>query len=227
MPRNHGSGGREAAGRVERFNQLFATMMDAAFLVETLSGRILACNDAAEHLTGYARDELLGTDIGEELRIQNPDMTAEEILNSMAAGQGMRFIAKKHRKDGTAYWDDVVLVPFRGEGAPVHVSINRDISDRAQKEQALRDSEARYRSIFESTTDAVFVFDRETRIVEVNPNANQMYGYEPGEMLGLPADKIIHPDYFHGFSNFRTDIDQSGYFRARSVNLRKDGTPFE
>ena len=91
----------------------------------------------------------------------------------------------------------------------------------------MRESEARYRSIFESTTDAVFVFDREGKIVEVNPNACHMYGYTPGELIGLPASRIIHPDYYHGFSNFRSGIDASGYFRARSVNLRKDGTPFD
>jgi diguanylate cyclase (GGDEF)-like protein/PAS domain S-box-containing protein len=215
------------AERIARFCQLFGSMSDAAFLVETQSGTILACNDAAERLTGYSRNELLGTDIGTELRIQDPHITAETILDSMAAGEGMRFVNERPRKDGTTYWDEVVLVPFRTEDASVHVSINRDISNRARRQQALRDSEMRYRSIFESTTDAVFIFDRNGRIVEVNPNALQMYGYEDGEMIGLPADKIIHPDYFHGFSNFRTGIDRSGYFRARSVNLRKDGTPFD
>ena len=54
-----------------------------------------------------------------------------------------------------------------------------------------------------------------------------MYGYEPGELIDLPAKEIIHPDYFHGFSNFRTAIDESGHFLSRSINLRKDGTPFD
>jgi diguanylate cyclase (GGDEF)-like protein/PAS domain S-box-containing protein len=71
------------------------------------------------------------------------------------------------------------------------------------------------------------VFDRDGIIVEANPNAYQMYGYEPGELIGVPANRVIHSDYFHGFSNFRTAIDDSGHFRARSVNLRKDGAPFD
>ena len=215
------------ADRIERFEELFGSMTDAAFLVETTTGRVLACNDAAERHTGYPRCELLGTDIGKDLHKQNPGLSPEGILASLAAGQGMRFVTKKRRRDGTSYWDDVVLVPFRTDEAAVHVSINRDISDRAEREQAMRESEARYRSIFESTTDAVFVFDREGKIVEVNPNACHMYGYTPGELIGLPASRIIHPDYYHGFSNFRSGIDDSGYFRARSVNLRKDGTPFD
>lgn len=54
-----------------------------------------------------------------------------------------------------------------------------------------------------------------------------MYGFEPTEFIGVPASRVIHPDYFHGFTNFRTAIDDSGRFRARSVNLHKDGTPFD
>ncbi len=215
------------ADRVKRFLKLFSSMSDAAFLVETNTGRIIECNAAAERHTGYTRDELLGTDIGKDLHEQNPGLNAEGILSNMNAHQGMRFVSKKRRKDGTLYWDDVVLVPFGVEGAKVHVSINRDISDRAERERALRDSEARYRSIFDSTTDAVFIFNREGQIVEVNPNACRLYGYTPGELIGQPASRIIHPDYYHGFSNFRSGIDDSGYFRARSVNLRKDGTPFD
>ncbi|MFC2095710.1 diguanylate cyclase domain-containing protein, partial [Candidatus Bipolaricaulota bacterium] len=138
-----------------------------------------------------------------------------------------RFINRKRRKNGTLYWDEVVLVPFRTEDELVHVSINRDVSDRETREAALRESETRYRNIFESTTDAVLVFDREGTIVEANPNAYRMYGYEPGELEGLPASAIIHSDYFHGFSNFRTSIDESGHFLSRSINLCKDATPLD
>ena len=202
-------------------------MTDAAFLVETDSGRILACNEAAEHQTGYSKAELIGKDIGGDLQIQDPTITSHTVINRMTSGEGLRFVDRKRRKDGTFYWDEVVLVPFRTETEAVHVSINRDISDRAKREVELRESEARYRSIFESTTDAVLVFDQDGVIVEANPNAYRMYGYELGELIGVPACQVIHPDYFHGFSNFRTAIDGTGRFRARSINLRKDGTPFD
>ena len=210
-----------------RFQKLFGTMTDAAYLISTDSGRILACNEAAERQTGYSKDELIGKEIGMDLAVQDPDIPADTVHERIAAGETTRFIDRKRRKDGTLYWDEVVIIPFRTEAERIHVSINRDISDRAEKEAALRESETRYRSIFESTTDAVIVFNREGVVVEVNPNAHRMYGYEPGELIGLPADRIIHRDYFHGFSNFRTSIDNSGHFLARSVNLRKDGTPFD
>jgi diguanylate cyclase (GGDEF)-like protein/PAS domain S-box-containing protein len=217
--------GRDSSGevrnvsRVDRFHQLFDGMSDSAYLVETITGRILACNDAAVEQTGYSRGELIGLDIGRDLNEEELPVAPAIVHGAMASGEGFRFVDQKRRKDGTTYWDEIVLVPFRTDGEAVHVSINRDISSRAAKEAELRESEARYRSIFESTTDAV--------IVEANPNAYGMYGYEPGELLGVPANKVIHSDYFHGFSNFRTAIDGQGHFRARSVNLRKDGSPFD
>jgi len=211
----------------QRFQQLFGSMDDAAYLIASSSGHILACNEAAERQTGYSKDKLIGKNIAVDLEIQDPDISAAAVVERITARESVRFIDRKRRKNGTLYWDEVVLIPFRTEAGEVHVSINREITDRVEREAALRESETRYRSIFESTTDAVLVFDRDGIIAEANPNAYRMYGYEPGELVGLLADKIIHPDYFHGFANFRTAIDDSGHFRARSVNLRKDGTPFD
>lgn len=96
---------------------------------------------------------------------------------------------------------------------------------RERAREALRESEARYRSIFSATTDAILVFDQDGNIVEANPAAYRMYGYAEGELIGLSADKIVHPDYYHGFKNFKNGIN-AGVFVSDSVNLRKDGTPF-
>ncbi len=211
----------------KRFQQLFGSMADAAYLIKSSSARILACNDAAERQTGYSRDELIGKNIGEDLQIRDPDISAAAVTQRIIARESVRFIDRKCRKNGTLYWDEVVLIPFRAKSGGVHVSINRDITDRVEKDEALRESETRYRSIFESTSDAILVFDRDGVIVEANPNAYRMYGYEPEKLIGLPAKEIIHPDYFHEFSNFRAAIDESGHFLSRSINLRKDGTPFD
>ena len=219
--------GRGELSRESRFQQLFGRMADAAYLVGSTSGSILDCNEAAERQTGYSKDELVGKDIAVDLEVQDPDISVASVNRRILARESVRFVDRKRRKDGTLYWDEVVLIPFHNGSEPVHVSINRDISDRADKEAALRESEVRYRSIFESTTDAVLVFNKDGTVVEANPNAYQMYGYEPYELIGVPADRVIHPDYFHGFANFRTAINDSGHFRARSVNLRKDGTPFD
>ena len=211
----------------DHFQRLFEEMGDAAYLVETETGRILACNEAAVQQTGYSRDELLGLDIVSDLSCAPPDIGLDRLIEGLRKKEKVRFVQPKRRKDGSIYWEEVVVVPFKNGDHPIHISVNRDISDQRERETALRDSEARYRSIFESTTDAILVFDQDGQLVEANPNAYRMYGYNQGEFLGRPANEIIHPDFFHGFVNFRAGIEQDGLFVARSVNLRKDGSPFD
>ncbi|MBC7097801.1 PAS domain S-box protein [Candidatus Bipolaricaulota bacterium] len=89
--------------------------------------------------------------------------------------------------------------------------------------KGLRESEARYRSVFESTSDAVLVFDHEGIIVEANPAACGIHGYPYGGLIGLSGKQIVHPDYHERFDDH---VRRSGgQFRAQSVGLRRDGTP--
>jgi diguanylate cyclase (GGDEF)-like protein/PAS domain S-box-containing protein len=219
--------GRVQGSLEERFAQLFEAMSDPVYLVHTESGRVVACNAAAVRQTGYSRRELVGKNIATDMLSpgDNSDTAAAEVR--LALGESARFVERKRRKDGTVYTEEIVVIPFGREPQGLHISVNHDISDGFEKERALAESEVRYRSIFESTTDAIFVFDLEGTIVEANPNACRMYGYGVGELVGLPAKAIIHPDYYHGFTNFRAGIEEKGRFLARSVNLRKDGTPMD
>ncbi|MEE9541805.1 MAG: PAS domain S-box protein, partial [Candidatus Bipolaricaulota bacterium] len=95
-----------------------------------------------------------------------------------------------------------------------------------EAQEALQNSEQRYHSIFVASIDGVLVLDLDGRIVDANPAACKMYGYTGDELVGLPAEKLVRPDYFHGFSNFRQHVERNGRFLANSVNLRKDGTQF-
>ena len=100
-----------------------------------------------------------------------------------------------------------------------------DAAEREQTEEELRERETQYRSIFESTSDALLIFDYEGTIVEANPAACRMYGYPYEELIGLSGREIVHPDYHHLFEDFRRQVRASGRFHAQSVDLRKDGSP--
>jgi len=63
-------------------------------------------------------------------------------------------------------------------------------------------------------------------IVEANPAACAMYGFTYDELIGRPYPELIHPDYRHLFAEAARIVDTIGTYRARSINLRKDGTPF-
>lgn len=105
--------------------------------------------------------------------------------------------------------------------------VDKQISKSKGTEKELREREAQYQSIFESTSDAVLIFGFDGRIVEVNPAACRMYGYSYEEMIGLSGKEIVHPDYYHLFKDYVRQVKINGQFSAQSVDLRKDGSPID
>ncbi len=104
------------------------------------------------------------------------------------------------------------------------VHIATDITDRKKAEDVLRESEQRYRDIFNSATDAILILDLEDHIVDANFEACKMFGYSRDEMIGLAVQKLVHPDYRRKPEEFRNEIETKGRIHFEAVNLRKDGT---
>ena len=88
------------------------------------------------------------------------------------------------------------------------------------------EKEAQYRGIFESSKDALLVFDLNGAIKEANPAACEMYGYTREEMIKLSGRDIVHPDSHHMFKKFVDDVNIGELFAAESVDIRVDGSPF-
>jgi len=114
------------------------------------------------------------------------------------------------------------LIQYRNR--PAVLSIMRDITKRKCADEALRESEEKYRNIFSSATDTFLIFDDDGNIVEANPQACEMYGYSHEELVGLSGKDIAHPDYHHLFKKFKKDVQELGEFYAESVDVRKDGS---
>lgn len=94
-------------------------------------------------------------------------------------------------------------------------------------EEALHQSEEQHRTIFESVTDALLIFDFDGTVVETNPAACETYGYSHDEMIGLSGKDIIPPKYYHTFENFKKQVQATGRFFTESVNMHKDGSTFD
>ncbi len=99
-----------------------------------------------------------------------------------------------------------------------------EVAEREKAEAALRESEARYRNVFQSATDGLLVVDDDDRIVEANAAACQMHGWEPGELDGKSLLDLIAPSYRHLFATFKQRGNAAGVFRADSRHVRRDGS---
>jgi PAS domain S-box-containing protein len=108
----------------------------------------------------------------------------------------------------------------------VNAQLEQDIAERQRAEASLAEREAQYRSIFESTSDGLLIIALDGELVDANPAAARMHGYEAEDFAKLRPEQFIHPDSWPLFARFLEQVRAGETFRARAVDLRKDRTSF-
>lgn len=124
-------------------------------------------------------------------------------------------------------WFLAQVTPLAGNEGTRIVVAHENITQQKTSEEWLRESEARYRAVFDNVQDAILVFDREGRVIEVNPAATALYGYGRDEFLRLRGRDFVHEDYYEVFEQFMEKVPRLGSFSGQSVDVRKDGSEFE
>lgn len=163
------------------------------------AGTIVEWNAAAERTFGWSEREALGKN-GVELLVATHGREAiTDVFRALLARRGgersMNENLTKDRGVILCDWYNTALVDDAGRVIGV-ASMIEDITDRHQAEDALRRSEARFRTLIENAPDAICVYPPDDRrIVYANPALASLLGYDaPQEMLSLPVAMLIHPD---------------------------------
>jgi PAS domain S-box-containing protein len=113
------------------------------------------------------------------------------------------------------------------EISEINAALERDIVERKRVEAALREREEQYRSVFEATSDGLFINNLETgRLVDFNPTAHRMHGYTEEEFRQLQPEDFIHPDSHPLFGEYLDKIRADQQFKGQAVDIKKDGTLF-
>lgn len=162
----------------DKYRQLFELESDALFLIDNQDGQILEVNKAAESLYGYSRDELLD--------LRNVDLSAQpDETRQATARQLSKVPIRYHRKkDGTVFPVEITAAQLTWKGRPAHIPAIRDISERLQVENALRQSEQRMRYIIQHDPNAIAVYDRDLRYLAASDRYLQDYNVEEKNILG-------------------------------------------
>jgi len=168
----------------QRYRTLFDRSLDAVY-VHDLEGRFLDANDAALRLLGYSRDEiskLSFADLLDDSQLPVALAALEEIIKT--GTQAGLSTYKLERKDGTFAEVETHAAAVYEGGRPVAVQgMARDVTERKRAEEALRESEAKYRQIFENVQDIYYQTDANGIIIEINPTVEK-YGYTREELIG-------------------------------------------
>ncbi|HUC85595.1 MAG TPA: PAS domain S-box protein [Candidatus Acidoferrales bacterium] len=184
--------------QAERAQQLFRTLVDrssdAIHAVDPATGRFLDANESACQSLGYTRGELLGLSAMDVVEGMDP-ARFESIKLRLGEAAHTTLDVIHRRKNGTTYPAEVSLSLVKLDREYL-LAIARDVTQRRQAEATLRESEQRYRQLFEMESDAVILVDCEThRYVDVNKSAQNLYGYSREEFLQLkPEDVSDEPE---------------------------------
>jgi PAS domain S-box-containing protein len=156
---------------------------------------IVDVNPAFERLTGYQRNEVLGRNC-RFLQGAGTDLEAvRRLQEAIAAGRDVTETLLNYRKDGAPFWNELHIAAVRDDaGHLTHfVGILTDVSERIAADAALRESEARFRGVWENTRDAMSLTDKHGVILAINPAHRDLYGFAPESIVGQPFS-IIFPE---------------------------------
>jgi PAS domain S-box-containing protein len=209
----------------QRYRLLFEKNI-AGVAIASLNGEILDCNDAWARILGYDSAREIRGRYAREFYF---DLAEREPLRKQLEHTGA-FLAQEiqlRRKDGSGVWVlfDCVIRPSEG-GSPILQSTVIDITERKRAEEALRESELRYRTLFEKTIAGVGIISMSGTVLDCNDAWARMFGHtSAAECRGGQIQ-----DYYRDPAQrepLLAELCQSGVFVNREWELRrKDGTPF-
>jgi PAS domain S-box-containing protein len=207
-------------------------------LVELSPEGIILHKDGIIQYANHAILDLIGLDssaglIGKAaIEFVHPDYRTEAVKRIGAIISGERLVPWIEEKfilpDGRVFDVEVAAIPVRMNDADYIQTIIRNISERTKGEQAIRDSEERFRAIFENSLDGILLADVDTmRFFSGNRAICSMLGYTPEEISSIGVSDI-HPPWGidHVIDHFKKQGEVGGYIARELPVKRKDGSVF-
>jgi diguanylate cyclase (GGDEF)-like protein/PAS domain S-box-containing protein len=189
-------------------------------------------NPAAASLTGYAVEELIGRDLHEVIHHSRPDgipyPRAQCPIHAAIWDGEARQVAEEvfWRKDGTDFPVEYTSTPILENGEAVGTVVTfTDVTARKEAEEALKESEERYRAVMAQSVEAIYLFDAETkRVLEANDAFRKLMGYDEEELLGMRIYDFIAHDPGNIDQNVRRSLARKRRHIGERRYRRKDGS---
>ncbi|AKB12204.1 PAS domain S-box-containing protein [Methanosarcina thermophila] len=210
----------------KRYRTLFTNMTEGFLLAEVIydkSGkpydyRYLEVNPVYERSTGLKREQILGKSILEILPNVNP-VLIEKFGETVLSGKPEHF--EIFSRVTNKYFDTYVFSPDKEKVAATF----RDITGRKKAEEALRESEKKYRTIVETASEGIWIVDSEARTIYINKRMTEILGYTQDEIIGKFAWDFVSEEEKPIIKKYierrRQGISESYEFKF----IRKNGSP--
>ena len=214
------------------YKLLVEQILDYGIFLLDQGGHILTWNAGAQRIKGYRRDEIVGKHFSVFYPREDIESHKPEYELRVAAADG-RFedLGWRVRKDGSKFFANVIITALHHEDGSLagFAKVTRDITERKQAEEALRESEERYRMLVDSVKDyAIFLLDASGRVRTWNVGAERIKGYSVAEIVGEHISRFYTPaERERGRpQQLLARAAKEGRVEDEGWRVRKDGTRF-
>ncbi|KKN12085.1 hypothetical protein LCGC14_1020080 [marine sediment metagenome] len=210
-------------------SEIMTNMSEGVYLVRMEDFIIAYANPRLEEMFGYTRGEMIGKDVAivNAPTDKTPEETKEDIVEILVETGEWHGEVKNIKKDGTHFWCYANVSLFdHPEYGRVIVSVHTDITERKKKEEEIK----LHSVIMTNLAEGVHLIRADDgKIVYTNPAFEEMFGYNPGEMIGKDISIINAPTSMtpeetkEEIIRILLDI---GEWHGEIINIKKDGTTF-
>ncbi|WP_017721041.1 PAS domain S-box protein [Kamptonema formosum] len=185
----------------EIYRLLVEGVRDYAIFMLDPSGHVVSWNRAAERIKGYRTEEIIGKHFSCYYQLEDIQQGKPQRLLERAAASGkVEDEGWRVRADGSRFWANVVITALRDDSGVLRgfAKMTRDITERKQAAEALRESEERYRSAIETAAEGIVLLYADGRSSTCNASAERILGLSAHQMTGRTSLALrwsaIHED---------------------------------
>ncbi len=181
----------------ERQYRLLAENSTDIIARSTVEGQLLYISPACKSLLGYDPADMIGHTYKEFSHVDDMNTDGSEVQSGIArTSDTFTYVHRIRHSDGHYLWFETITRPVRDPKTHAMMELqiaSRDITQRRVVEEALRDSETRYRQLIEEASDAIFTTGIEGRFTYVNPATESIVGYPSDELIGKHFTMVLDP----------------------------------
>ena len=187
-------------------------------------GRFTFVNDVLVKRSGYPREWYVGKSLYDVIRPEERENVRAHFEATVRGEEVPPYEFSFQKAGEELAWAQISTTAIRENGRTAEVlGVMLDITKRVKYEQALKESEKKYRTLFEDSLDAIFITDREGNLTDVNPSFLKLFGYTKEEIKKLRAiDTYVKREECIAYMKA---IEDEGFVQSFEVQLKKkDGT---
>ncbi|MEO6589719.1 MAG: EAL domain-containing protein [Pyrinomonadaceae bacterium] len=181
-----------------KFRSVIQSASDAIFLVNH-RGEITLWNEAAEKIFGYSEDEIIGKHatilMGEKYARKAEETGFQKTMREVIVPMSGKIIqAAGRRKDSSEFPLELSGSIWKTNDGYSYTGIIRDVTETKRAGESLKESEERFRDLFENANDIIYVHDLDGNFMSVNQAGLKVFGYTQEEVAGLNIGQIVCPE---------------------------------